>query len=245
MRKSLLFCCIAALPLAACATEGGFARVDQPTAVAEPATPDHVVQPVAYTRAGPPVAVLVIMPGSGVLADVPSALWADQGFDVVTPRVTDALLAEERTADAALDHMLDYARAMARAPIWLVGSGPQIQAALERLPAGQHVSGVVMTSVSTPAGSCSRTVVYSSPGDGAQPTVQVRSSGNACGGIGISPGARPPVFEQAPEPSPSKLPRTILVRSDQPARGAVGQARISPLPLVRQVADRIKQTPQG
>jgi hypothetical protein len=245
MRKSLLFCCIAALPLAACANDGGIARANQPAAVAETAVPGSLVQPAAYTPSGPPVAVLVVMPGSGMLADVPPALWADQGFDVVMPRFTDALLAEQRSADAAFARMLTDARAMANAPVWLVGSGPEIQDALARLPAGQHVSGVVMTSVSSPAGSCSRTVVYASPGNGAQPTVQVRSSGDACNAIGISPGARPPVFEQVPEPSPAKTPRTILVRADQPARGAAVQARANPLPLVRRVADRIKQAPEG
>jgi len=245
MRKSLLFCCIAALPLAACATDGRIAQQTPPAAVAGPATPDGLVQPVAYKPAGSPVAVLVVMPGSGALADVPPALWADQGFDVITPRITEALLAE-RSADLARARMLAYARAMARAPIWLVGSGPEIQETLERLPAGAgQVSGVVMTSVSSPSGSCSRTVVYSSQGSGGQPTVQVRSAGNACDAIGISPGARPPVFEQVPEPSPSKLPRTLLVRADQPARGALAQARTNPPPLVQQVADRIKQAPEG
>ncbi|MBV9757302.1 MAG: hypothetical protein JO047_09630 [Alphaproteobacteria bacterium] len=244
MRKSLLFCWIAALPLAACATDGGIARGNQPTAVADTAAPGNAVQPVAYAPSGPPVAVLVVMPGGGALAGVPPALWADQGFDVIAPRMTDAMLAEERSADAALGQMLTYARAMASAPIWLVGSGPEIQAALERLPAGEHVSGVVMTSVSTPAGTCSRTVVYGSAGNGAQPTVQVRSSGDACG-PDISPSVRPPVFEQVPQPAPSRQPRTILVRADQPAHGAVAQARSNPLPLVRQVADRIKQAPQG
>lgn len=242
MRTWLLFCCVAALPLAACATEGGIARDSQSTAVADAATPDRLFQPAADAPSGPPVAVLVVTPGGGPLADVPPALWADQGFDVIMPRIADAMLAEQRSADGAFGQMLADVRAMTRTPMWLVGTGPEIQAALERLPAGQHVSGVVMTSVVTAAGTCSRTVVYSSPENGAQPTVQVRSSGDACA-QGMSPGARPPVFEQVPEPSPAKSPRTILVRGDEPR--TVAQARKHVLPLVRQVADRIKHAPES
>lgn len=213
-------------------------------------------EPVVNTGPATPAAVLVFLPGAAYggldtgpvgadpVADVPPSLWADQGLGVVTPRIADVLSAQEREADLALRRMLAYARAMADAPIWLVGPGPEIRAALEQLPLGTgKVSGVVMTSVSSPAGTCSETVVYSSPGAGGLPTVQVRSSGDACRTIG--PGARPPVFEQVP-PSPApRTPRTILVHTEQgQAAAATAAAREDRTPLVRLIADRIKQSPQ-
>lgn len=253
-RASLLCCCLAALPLAAraVAPEASPAGAN----VAETGSPRIAAEPVVYTGPATPAAVLVFVPGespyggasvtpasSNPLSDIPPSLWADQGLGVVTPRITDVLLNEEREADLALRRMLAYARAMADAPIWLVGSAPEVRSALERLPAGRGtVSGIVITSVSSPAGTCSQTVVYSNRGVGGVPAVQVRSSGDACGTI--SPGARPPVFEQVPQPSiPFKTPRLLLVRSEpRPASGgATVRRQDSETPMVRLIADRIKQ----
>lgn len=256
-RASILCCCLAALPLVACAGPASVARQDQPSAnVADTTLPRGGAERVAYTGPAAPAAVLVFLPETapGMAArtdgfgDVPPTLWADQGLGVVAPRITDVLATDDRDMDLALHRMLAYARSMADAPIWLVGADPEIQSALASLPPGRgQISGVVVTSVSTPAGTCSETVVYSSPGKGAVPVVQVRSSGNAC--EGVKPGMRPPVFEQVPEPwAPSRSPHTILVRDNQ---GPAGNAAVGPSaptnerPLVRLIAERIKQSPSG
>lgn len=251
-RASILCSCLAALPLVACAGTGPVAQQQQAANIAYSTQSRPGIAPVAYTGPATPAAVLVFLPGTGfgapdmadVLGDVPPALWADQDLGVVTPRITDTLLAEERDMDRTFQHMLAYARAVANAPIWLVGSGPEIQNALASLPPGHGpISGVVVTSVSSPSGTCSRTIVYSSPSRSGVPTVQVRSSGNACeAGAEINPGMRPPVFEQVPQqPAPSRSPHTILVRNEKPQATPATNAR----PLVRLIADRIKQSPQG
>ena len=238
-RASLLCCCLAALPLAACAGTYGAAQ--------QYPEPVGFVGPTSYTGPAAPAAVLVFLPevagpsGSDVLGTVPPVLWADQGLGVVTPRFTDALLAEQRDMDRDIGRMLADARAMTNAPLWLVGSGPQVQQALERLPAGAGVSGVVMTSVSGPAGTCSQTVTYSSRGEGAPPVVWVSSSGNDCGAI--APGVRPPVMQEVPQPTPSRLPNAILVRNDHGGTQVAKAANQEP--LVRLIAARIKAAPNG
>ena len=72
------------------------------------------------------------------------SLWAAQGFDVVMPDVAQ-LIADRQ---AALTRLVAAARRAADAPIWLVGPGPAVEAAMPELPPGQ-VSGVVVTSVTT------------------------------------------------------------------------------------------------
>jgi hypothetical protein len=42
---------------------------------------------------------------------------------------------------------------------------------------------VVVTSITTPGGTCSQTITYGYPGNGRQPVVNVSSSGDACGTI--------------------------------------------------------------
>lgn len=255
-RASIVCGCLAALPLAVCVGAGNIAQQNYPAAnVADVAPPRGDIEQVAYTGPAAPVAVLVFVPsGTGmagrtdVLGAVPPTVWADQGLGVVTPRVTDAAVAEDRDMALALHRMLAYARAMADAPIWLVGADPEIRNALASLPPGRgQISGVVVTSVASPAGTCSKTVVYSSPGRGGIPTVQVRSSGNAC--EGVNPGMRPPVFEPIPEPStPPRSPHTILVRNEHAPAGnnvTAPQAGTNERPLVRLIADRIRQSPSG
>jgi hypothetical protein len=256
MTRAWILCgCLAALPLAACTGSAGITSETQPpAAIAGNVLPDGGPRPAAYAGPAAPAAVLVFLPDAGFgrgfgsfgeLASVPLALWTEHGLGVVMPRLDRAVLAEER----GIERLLAYARAMTTAPIWLVGPSPDIEWALERLPrAGGQVSGVVVTSVASPAGSCSQTVVYSSPGNGAAPTVQVRTTGNACDGV--SPSVRPPVFEPMPEPgSPPKLPGTILVHNDRHSAAAIAEnssaagSRQGKERLVRQIADQIKQSP--
>jgi hypothetical protein len=148
------------------------------TAVAT-AMPD----PGVYTARGTaPAAVLVLVPGAVAFVDVTAgdpAVWAAQGFDVVMPRPT---LAARLVADreAAVERLLTSARALADAPIWLVGPSPAIEAVMPRLGPGR-VSGVVVTSVTSNAGSCTRTMYYSNSGAGAEPQTVVKTSGDACG----------------------------------------------------------------
>ena len=72
---------------------------------------------------------------------------------------------------AALARLVASAHALADAPIWLVGAGPIIDAALAAAPQRGRgpVSGVVVTSVTSSSGSCSESVLYSDPGTGAGP----------------------------------------------------------------------------
>ncbi len=97
---------------------------------------------------------------------------------------------------AALDRMIDAARAMADAPIWLVGPNPAIEAAMGTPIAGPgQVSGVVVTSVASGIGTCSERMVYSYSGNGAAPKVAVSKSGDACPpgapfGVDHEPGRR-------------------------------------------------------
>ncbi len=97
---------------------------------------------------------------------------------MVTPSAED-LWQYAADREAAFDRMLASARAVANAPVWLIGAGPDVETALATAPdfgRGQ-VSGVVVTSVNTGAGSCSRTVIYQDAGNGSAPKVSVRSSG--------------------------------------------------------------------
>jgi len=174
---SILGCCVAALPLIGCV--GGYAPMP-PQAGSPPAAaiPEQGVYTASVTT---PAAVLVLMPGTVGFGDAATgdpALWAAQGFDVVLPRSqwADRLIADQQ---ATIERLLASAQALANAPIWLVGPSPAIEAVMPRLGPGQ-VSGVVVTSVTSNAGSCSRTMYYSSPGNGAEPKVMVKTSGDAC-----------------------------------------------------------------
>jgi hypothetical protein len=195
---SVLGWCLAALPLVGCA--GGLTalppQAGPPPAAVAAATPE---QSVYTTRAVAPAAILVFMPGAVDFGDVVTrdpALWAAQGFDVVMPRPswTDRPIAHQQ---AAVERLFASAQALADAPIWLVGPSPAIEAVMPQLGPGQ-VSGVVVTSVTSNAGSCSRTMYYSNPGTGAEPKVVVKTSGDACEpsppyGVGRSPAGAIPV----------------------------------------------------
>ncbi len=162
---SVLCGCLAALPLMGCAghvATSGQAAAVTPAAMAEPA-PYYAPAPRVYA-VGPaaPAAVLVLWPGDDNLALDP-ALWTAQGFDVVTPPPADIyqLVANQQ---AALARLVASAHALADAPVWVVGSGPVIAAALAAPQFGRGVSGVVMTSVTSGAGSCSESSLLLRPG---------------------------------------------------------------------------------
>jgi hypothetical protein len=177
---SILGCCIAALPLIGCV--GGLAPLPPQAGPPPAAVAATIPEQGVYTaRDGAPVAVLVFLPTMVDFGDVVTrdpAFWAAQGFDIAMPRPlwTDRLVADQR---AAVERLLASAQALADAPIWLVGPTPAIEAVMPHLGPGQ-VSGVVVTSVASNAGSCSRTMYYSNPGTGAEPKVVVKTSGDAC-----------------------------------------------------------------
>jgi hypothetical protein len=102
---------------------------------------------------------------------------------------------------------------------------------MPQLGPGQ-VSGVVVTSVTSNAGSCTRTIYYSNPGTGAEPKAVVKTSGDACAtgpsfGAGQAPAGTVPVPQVKPN-----APRIIeaSIPTEKPAQQA----------LVRRLAEEIK-----
>jgi hypothetical protein len=234
-----LCCCLAALPLLiGCANDVG----GSPQAYAPP--------PAAATVAGPggariyaigpgmPAAILVMLPGAGDMMTADPRLWTAQGFDVLTPSPAEI----ERIAanqEAAMIHLIAEARAMADAPVWLVGPNPAIEAAMSGTPmAGPgQVSGVVVTSMTSGAGSCSERMIYSYSGNGT-PRVSVSKSGDACpAGPSFGSGANSPFAPAAPVVRPN-APRVI----EASASNGSGTP-IAPQLAVKQVADLIKSAP--
>ena len=237
VRASVLCGCLAALPLIGCAGSGvtpGQATAVTPAATAEPAP---YYAPAARVYAiGPaaPAAVLVLWPGDDKLARDPG-LWTAQGFDVVMPQPSDIyrLVADQQ---AALARLVASAQALADAPIWVVGPGPVIDAALAEPRLGRGaVSGVVMTSVTSGARSCSESFFYSDPGTGAPPKVEVKRSGNCETRMPAFTGRQPSVLP-APAPRPNQ-PRIIEA-------SAVGKD-LPPTAKVRDLAELIKSAPAG
>ena len=203
-----------------------------PAAIAEPA-PYYAPAPRVYA-VGPaaPAAVLVLWPGDDSLARDP-ALWTAQGFDVVMPQPADIyrLVADQQ---AALARLVASAHALADAPIWVVGPGPVIDAALAAPQFGRRVSGVVMTSVTSGAGSCSESFFYSDPGTGAPPKVEVKRSGDCGTGTPAIGGRQPSVLPTPPAPRPNQ-PRLIEA-------SAVGK-NLPPAAKVRVLAELINAPP--
>jgi len=235
---SIIGCCLAALPLIGCAARFAAVPPEQPPAPA----PAYIATSAAgIYAAGPaaPSAILVFVPatqavGSDDLLIRDPSLWAAQGFHVVMPDIAQ-MIAEQQ---AALARLVISARALAGAPIWLVGSGPAIEASIPDLPPGQ-VYGVVVTSVTSGAGSCSRTVSYSNPGTGAEPRVTVKTSGDACG-------APPPFGEHPARSGITPVPRVQpgaprIIEASIPAQASPAAQR----PLIRRVAEEIKGLPSS
>jgi hypothetical protein len=232
---SIIGCCLAALPLIGCAERFAALPPEPPPApaayVAAPAGGIYATAPAA------PSAILVFVPGTvgkdDPLTRDPSP-WAAQGFGVVMPDFAQ-LIADRQ---AALERLAISARALADAPIWLVGPGPAIEAAMPKLPPGQ-VSGIVVTSVTSGAGSCSRTVFYSNPGTGAEPRVTVNTSGNACGTL-------PPVGQRLAPSGVTPVPRARpaaprIIEASIPAQASPAAQR----PLIHHVAEEIKGLPSS
>jgi hypothetical protein len=230
-----LFCCLAALPLIGCANGVGPQPRGYPTAAPVVAAPSGEQIYAAGPRA--PAAILVMpSPGDALTAD--PALWAAQGFDVVTPPPSEIyLLAADR--EAGFNRLIAQAQAMADAPIWLVGPNPAIESAMASMPRPGHgeISGAVVTSMASGTGMCSERMIYSYSGNGAPPKVSVSKSGDCPAGSpfgsvggGSNPAIAPPMPAAPPNP-----PRVIEAAApiDRGSRSAV-----------QQVAELIKSAPQ-
>lgn len=221
---------------------------------------DSGAAPVYAIGPNTPAAIVVMLPGPGDIMAASPQLWADQGFDVVTaPPAEFYRLAADQQAAAA--RLMAQARALADAPIWLVGPNPAIEAALASMPPGGpgQVSGVVVTSTSTGAGTCSEQMVYSYSGNGAAPKVSVSKSGNACppgSGFGprsIGPGTNS--IEAQPQPAVRHHAPRLIETSTPPARSPAPRVLEAAVPAqsnspaqraaVQQIADEIKSAPPG
>jgi hypothetical protein len=229
--------CLAALSLIGCAANPGISG--QATAV----TPVATAEPVAYYAPAPrvytvgqaaPAAVLVLWPGGDSLARDP-ALWTAQGFDVVMPQAADIyrMVADQQ---ASLAQLVASAHALANAPIWVVGPGPAIEAALAVPQLGRGVSGVVMISVTSGSSTCSESFFYADPGTGAPPKVEVSRSGD-CGTGAPAVGGRQPSVLPAPPAARPNQPRIIEA-------SAVGK-NLPAAAKARHLAELIKSAPPG
>jgi hypothetical protein len=232
---SMLGCCLATVQLLGCV--GGYTAPPPQAGPPPAAVAATIPEPGVYTtHAAAPAAVLVFLPGPIGFGDVATrdpALWAAQGFDVVMPRPlwTDRVIADQQ---AAVARLLASAQALADAPIWLVGPSPTIEAVMPQLGSGQ-VSGVVVTSVTSNTGSCTRTMYYSNPGPGAEPKAVVKTSGDACG---TSPSFGAPQAPTGTVPTPQVKPNAPrIIETSIPMEKPAQQA------FVRRLAEEIKGSP--
>src|SRR5215469_12110672 len=222
--------CLAALPLVGCAGNYTAPQVVAvtPAPVAADAPHYHAPAAAGVYATGPatPVAILVFLPGAGVVASDP-ALWEAQGFDVVMPQQTDLyrLVADEA---AVMARLIASAEALSNGPIWLVGPSRVIETALPQT--GDGVSGVIVTSGGSPTFSCSESFSYYNPGTGAPPQVEVTRSGDCGAGMSATTG-QPPVLQPAPAPRPHQ-PRII--------EASAGDKNLPPAIEVRRLAQLIK-----
>jgi hypothetical protein len=244
--------CLATLPLLGCAgnyTARQSEAVMPMPAAESPGYPTYYAPPASVYAASPaaPAAVLVFLPGSGAVASDP-ALWEAQGFDVVTsPPDIYRLVADQ---EAAMARLIASAEALANAPVWLVGPDQAIEAAMPQI--GGRISGIIVTSETSPAYSCSESFSYYNPGTGEPPQVKVTRSGD-CGAAGIPSisGRQPSVVAPAPAPQPNTRP--LIETRNRSMPGAAPRPRIieasaaaknlPPAAQVHRLAEMIKSVP--
>jgi hypothetical protein len=243
--------CLAALPLLGCA-----GNYPAPQAAAVTSAPVAASAPYYYAPAAPevytagpaaPAAILIFLSGANTAVASEPALWEAQGFDVVMPQPADLYrLAADQ--EAAMARLIASAEAMANAPIWLVGPSQAIETAIPET--GGRVSGLIVTSETTPTFSCSESFSYYNPGTGAPPQVKVTGSGN-CGAAGMPSitGREPSVVAPAPAPR-SNAPPLIETRSKMLPQTRIIEAsaagkNLPPAAQVRRLAQMIKSAPPG
>ena len=241
--------CLAALPLVGCAgnytAPQAAAVTPAPVAADAPYYYAPAVAGVYATGPAAPSAVLVFLPGADVVASEP-ALWEAQGFDVVMPQQADIYRFAADEA-AAMARVIASAEALSNRPIWLVGPSRVIETAL---PQTGGVSGVIVTSGSSPTFSCSESFSYYNLGTGAPPQVKVRWSGDCSTGMPATTG-QPPVLQPTPVPRPHQAP-LIETRSNGLPHAAprpriieasAAGNNLPPAAQVRRLAQLIKAAP--
>jgi hypothetical protein len=237
-RAATLWCSLAAVPLIGCVGAATTASRQVPP------TPSTLAAEPASARLYPagdaaPTAILVVLPGAGVLGSDP-ALWRSQGLDIVLPPPT-ALYRLASEQEETIAQMLTSARRLAEAPIWLIGPSNEIDAALRGPYLGAEVSGVVETMSGVPAGTCSESFSYFDPGTGAKPQVKFSQSGDCPPDAGFGIGGRnfAPVAPTAPAIRPN-APR-VIEASVSPATASPAARRAA----VEHLAELIKAAPSS
>jgi hypothetical protein len=223
--------CLAALPLlTGCAN--GVGRPPQAYALPVPATETA------------PAAVLVVLPDPGGILAADPLLLAAQGFDAVAPSPSmmyRIAAAQEQAAARLVAQMQALVRAMADGPVWPAGPNPAVEAAMAPGEPGQ-MSGMVVTSMTSGAGSCSERMTYSYSGNGAPPKVSVSKSGSACpAGSPFGDGANSTPAPAAPA-APAVPTKPRLIEASAPAGNAPASA---PQSAVQRLADVVKASPPG
>jgi hypothetical protein len=206
------------------------------SSAASAALPNIGTAPVYALAPTAPAAIVVMLPDAGEMMTANPQLWAAQGLDVVTPtpaEINQLVTDQER----AMAQLIAEARALADAPVWLVGPSTVIETAMGSLAPGGHVSGVVVTSTNSGVRTCSEEMTYTYSGSGA-PKVSVSKSGNACpprppfGG-----GSNQTIAPPAPRAQP-QAPR--IIETSLPAGAGSPTAQQT---AVDQIANLIKSPP--
>lgn len=96
----------------------------------------------------------------------------------------------------------------------MLGPDQILHAAMQGMPPVAPGSSVVVTAISIPGGTCSQTITYGVPSQGAQPVVKVVSTGNACGAIH----ATGPINVAQPTPAPQMQPPVLRQQQQQQQR---------------------------
>jgi hypothetical protein len=228
-RAATLCWCLAALPLFGCAA--GVTAGSQETPATPVAQAHDLASPALYpTGTAEPAAILVVLPGAGTFGSDP-ALWTSEGLAIVLPPPSALypLVAAQELASA---------RRLADAPIWLLGPGPEIEAALAAPRRGrEQVSGVVVTSSGGDAGICRESFSYFDPGTGAKPQAKLSKSGNCPPGSNFGIGG-PPIV-----PGPAVRPAAPRIIEAKVAPGTT--SRVAQREAVAHLAELIKAGPSS
>ena len=162
---------------------------------------DGGMQRLLYTAPANPRAALVMLPGSNGMVEIGQdgtirrlgqnfllrtmPLWQEQGLAVavMTPPNGMSLLGQRHTPAyaAVMGQAVDFVRARAQVPVWLVGTSQGATAAVNggaRL--GDKVAGIVVASSVTGRNSSGETLFDSDPGNVQVPVLIVANSGDLC-----------------------------------------------------------------
>lgn len=138
----------------------------------------------------PPGAMVVVLPGPGVSVMPHQTLAAPADFPVAH------MIAEQQSMIRSMMADMDSMMAMP-----MPDPQQMIRSVMQGMPQVAPGSGIVMTSMSSGNGTCSRTITYGYPAAGGQPQVKVTQTGDACGAL-PSPGGPIGVTQTVPEPQP-------------------------------------------